>query len=249
MWIDTKRCLFIILIFSLNCLYFGLVLSAPSPVSAREVFEFRLASKPFSPTMCRKLNKESYIRLDIARHRNILLRKVPGQHIPKESDEARKKDYVHFVTLTDLTNGRIQQGAIAFDQRHAVIFQGESTKGISRAKFLAQFGKNQQIIVDIALNTFLRLHSILNAAVDTCRPYPNRITYGTDDEIDRIEAGKQTFKKLVKQYNEHPIRPGPLYYHESGKSQGYVDPEAGKNSNISYQAMNPLNFYVPTAYP
>ena len=199
--------------------------------------------------MCKKVNKKSYIRLHIARHRDILIKKFPGQHIPKESDEARKKDYVYFVTLADLTNGRVQKGAIAFDQRHAVIFQGDQTKGMSRTKFLAQFGKNQQILIDIALNTFLRLHSILNAAVDTCRPYPNRITYSTDDEIDRIETGKQTFKKLVKQYNEQPMWPRPLYYHESGKSQGYVDPEAGKNSNISYQALNPLNFYVPTAYP
>lgn len=248
MWIDGNRILFIILIFFLTCLYVGLVLLAPSSVNAQEVFELRLASKPFSPTMCKKLNKESYIRLDIAGRRDILLRKAPGQHIPKKSGEARKKDYVHFVTLVDLTNGRIQRGAIAFDQRHAVIFQGEQTKGLSRAKFLSQFGDNQQNIADIALNTFLRLHSIFNAAIDTCRPYPSRVTYGTDDEIDRIETGKHTFKKLVKQYNENPLPPGPLYDHESGKSQGYVDPEAGKNSNISYQAMNPLNFYVPTLY-
>ena len=199
--------------------------------------------------MCKKLNKESYIRLDVARHRNILLRKFPGQHIPKESDEARKKDYVYFVTLADLTNGGIQRGAIAFDQRHAVIFQGGEINGVSRSTFLSQFGKNQQVIVDLALNTFLRLHSIFNAAVDTCRPYPPRVTYGTDDEIDRIETGKRRFNKLVKQYNENPMPPGPLYYHESGAFQGYVDPEAGKNSNISYQAMNPLNFYVPGAYP
>ena len=177
-----------------------------------------------------------------------LFARFPGQHIPKKSDEARKKDYVHFVTLADLTNGRIQQGAIAFDQRHAVIFQGEQTRELSRAKFLSQFGRNQRIIVDLALNTFLRLHSIFNAAIDTCRPYPSRVTYGTDDEIERIETGKHTFKKLVKEYNDHPMPSGPLYDHESGKSQGFVDPEAGENTNISYQAMNPLNFYVPAVY-
>lgn len=248
MWIDEKRIQFCILIIYFHTLLLGGEAFSSPLADTYAIFEFRLASKPFSPTMCKKLNKESYIRLHIARHRDIHIKMFPGQHIPKETDEARKKDYVYYVTLADLTNGRVQKGAIAFDQRHAIIFQVGETHGVSRLNFLSQFDENQQTIVDLALNTFLRLHPIFNAAVDTCRPYPSRVTYGTDDEIIRIETGKRTFKKLVKQYNENPRPPGPLYYHESGKSQGYVDPEAGKNSNISYQAMNPLNFYVPALY-
>ena len=228
MRINTNRVFSFMFLFILFGLLAVLVLSTPRHLNAHEIFDFRLASKPFSPTMCKKLKSESYIRLSVAHHRDIILRKVPGQHIPKESDEARKKDYVYFVNLTDMTNGLIHQGSIAFDYRHAVIFHDADSKGLSAEKFLAQFEKNQQPIVQIALNTFLRLHSIFNAAIDTCRPYPSRVTYGTDDEIDRIEAGKYTFNKLVKQFNNHPITSQPLFYHESGKSQGFVDPEAGK---------------------
>ena len=223
--------------------------SAPSLVLADEVFEFRLASKPFAQSMCKQLHTQTTIRLAISQHRAIVIRKVGGQYVPRESDEARKKDYVHSVTLADLTNGLIKHGAIAFDHRHAVIFNTSHPKGISRSKFRSQFQKDEQLILDIALNTFLRLHSILNAAVDACRPYPARITYDTNDEIDRIEMGRRNFIQLVRQYNDDPTPNSPLFYHESGTSLGFVDPEAGKNSNVSYQAMNPLNFYVPTPYP
>ena len=225
------------------------LLGVPSFVLANDVFEFRLASKPFSQSMCKKLKTETSIRLRIAQHRDIALRKVPGQYIPQETDAARKKDYVHAITLADLTNGLIKKGAIAFDHRHAVIYQQNHPKGISRTNFISQFRKEEHAIIDTALNTFLRLHSIFNAAVDTCRPYPARVTYDTNDEIERIETGKVTFIQLVRQYNEDPTPNGPLFYHESGTFQGFVDPEAGKNSNVSYQAMNPLNFYVPTSYP
>ena len=232
-------------------LWCGLVwlLSAPSLVLADDVFEFRFASKPFSQSMCKQIHTNTSIRLAVAHHRAIVLRKVSGQYVPSDRDEARKKDYVHSVALTDLTNGEIDQGAIAFDQSHAVIFQGTHPNGISRSKFRSQFQKDEQPIVDSALNTFLRLHSIFNAAVDACRPYPTRITYDTNDEIDRIEKGRLNFIQLVQQYNNHPTPTRPLYYFESGMSQGFVDPEAGKHSNVSYQAMNPLNFYVPTTYP
>ena len=225
------------------------LLGVPSFALADDLFTFRLASKPFSPSMCKKTRNETYIRLIIAQHRDIILRKVPGQHIPQETDAARKKDYVHSVTLADLTNGLIKIGAIAFDHRHAVIFQDDYPEGISRTQFIAQFQKDEQTIIDKALNTFLRLHSIFNVAVDTCRPYPARITYDTNDEIERIEKGKIDFIQLVRQYNDDPTPIGPLFYHESGKSEGFVDPDAGKESNVSYQAMNPLNFYVPTSYP
>ena len=224
-------------------------LSAPFLVLADDVFEFRLASKPFSQSMCKQLDTQTSIRLAIAQHRALVLRKVRGQYVPQEKDEARKKDYVHSVALADLTNGRITDGAIAFDYRYAVIFQGNHPKGISRSKFRSQFQKDEQPIVDIALNTFLRLHPIFNAAVDACRPYPARITYDTNDEIDRIEMGRLNFIQLVRQYNENPIPTRPLFYYESGMSKGFVDPEAGKNSNVSYQAMNPLNFYVPGSSP
>ena len=231
----------------LGCLAWWL--SAPSLGLADDVFEFRLASKPFSQSMCRKLHTQTHIRLALAQHRAIVLRKVRGQYVPLERDEARKKDYVHSVALADLTNGLIRDGAIAFDHRYAVIFQGNHPKGISRSQFRSQFPKDEQPIVDIALNTFLRLHSLFNAAVDACRPYPARITYDTNDEIDRIEMGRLNFIQLVQQYNDDPTPTSPLFYHESGTSQGFVDPEAGKNSNVSYQAMNPLNFYVPKSSP
>ena len=224
-------------------------LSAPCLVLAEDVFEFRLASKPFSQSMCKKLNTHTSIRLSISQHRALVLRKVRGQHVPQERDEARRKDYVHAVALADLTNGMIKHGAIAFDHRHAVIFQGTHPKGISRSTFRSQFQKNEQPLVDLALNTFLRLHSLFNAAVDACRPYPARITYDTNDEIERIEMGRMNFIQLVRQYNDDPTPHSPLFDHETGKSLGFVNPEAGKHSNVSYQAMNPLNFYVPRSYP
>ena len=172
------------------CCCMAWLLGVPSFALADDLFTFRLASKPFSSSMCKKAMNETYIRLLIAQHRDIVLRKVPGQHIPQEADGARKKDYVHSVTLADLTNGHIKKGAIAFDYRHAVIFEEDHPEGISRAQFIAQFQKDDQTIIDKALNTFLRLHSIFNVAVDTCRPYPARITYDTNDEIERIEKGE-----------------------------------------------------------
>lgn len=249
MWRDEKGVRITRCLFYLGCLLVIGGVDSVFAAHAQEISELKLASNPFSSSMCKKLGKDSYIRLRIAHHRDLVLRTVPGQHVPRNSDEARKKNYVHFVTVADLTNGRIQRGAIAFDQRHAIIFEGDQTQGISRAKFLAQFSPDERSTVTVALNTFLRLHALFNAAVDACRSYPPRITYDTDDEIDRIEIGKLTFTRLVKQFNAHPYPRGPLYHYESGQSEGFVDPDAGKHSNISYQAMNPLNFYVPSGYP
>ena len=72
--------------------------------------------------------------------------------------------------------------------------------------------------------------------------------YETDDELLKIEKGQQTFMQLVQEYNAHPQPHRPLVRYETGKALGFVDPDAGK-PNISYQAINPLNFYIPTKYP
>jgi hypothetical protein len=221
----------------------------PFSVYAEHMLALRLAPTPFSPSMCRISKEDSSIRILAARHRDLFLEIVPGQYQPKNTEQARKKDYVHFVTMADLTNGHIPGGAIAFDSRHAVIFDDAHPKGLSRPKFLAQLSEKQRLIAEMALNTFLRLQPIFNAAVDTCRPHPAFPDYGNDDHLLRIEEGKLSFKNLVQRYNEHPSSPKDLGLFESGTIGGYIDPEAGKNTNISYQAMNPLNFYVPTSFP
>ena len=228
----------------------GICMSAlPFSVYAEHMLALRLAPTPFSQSMCRISKEESSIRILAAKHRDLFLQIVPGQYKPKDTEKARKKDYVHFVTLADLTGGQIPGGAIAFDNRHAVIFDDRHPKGLSRPKFLAQLPENQRLIAEMALNTFLRLHQIFNAAVDTCRPHPAFPDYGNDDHLLRIEEGKLTFKNLVQRYNKQPSSPKNLYLFESGTIGGYVDPEAGKGAKISYQAMNPLNFNVTTSYP
>ena len=156
---------------------------------------------------------------------------------------------MHFVTLADLTNGQIPSGAIAFDNRFAVIFDDTHPKGPSRQKFLTRLPEMQRIIAETALNTFLRLHPIFNAAVDSCLPHPAIPDYANDDHVLRIEKGQLMFKNLVQHYNKQPTSPNNQDLFESGMSEGYVDPDAGKDTNISYQAMNPLNFYVPTLFP
>ena len=220
-----------------------------TPAYADHVLPLHLAAKPFSPMMCKGKGAQASIHIQVARHRDLVLRKVPGQYIPKNSEEARQKDYVHFLSLANLTNGRITNGAIAFDTRHGIIFQDSYPKGISRPAFIKQQPQRLQRFAQLALNTFLHIHPILNAAVDTCRPYPAKIAYETDDEILRIETGKLLYQNLVRQHNLHLQGLGFVIQHETGYTDGYVDPKAGKHSNISYQAMNPLNFYVPTAFP
>ncbi len=225
------------------------IFALPFSVYAEHMLALRLAPTPFSPNMCRITKEGSSIRILAAKHRDLFLQIVPGQYQPKNTDKARKKDYVHFVTMADLTNGQIPDGAIAFDNRHAVIFDDTHPKGLSRPKFLTQLPENQRLIAKMALNTFLRLHRVFNAAVDTCRPHPAFPDYGNDDHVLRIEEGQLTFKNLVERYNEQPSSPKDLYLFEPGTIEGYVDPEAGKGANISYHAMNPLNFYVPTSLP
>ncbi len=216
---------------------------------AEHMLALRLAPTPFSPSMCKISKQGSTIRILAAKHRDLFLQIVPGQHQPKNKDKARQKDYVHFVTLADLTNGQIPSGAIAFDNRHAVIFDDAHPKGLSRPKFLTQLPEKERLVAEMALNTFLRLHPIFNAAVDSCLPHPAVPDYENDDHVLRIEEGQLTFKNLVQHYNKQPASTEELYVFESGMSEGYVDPEAGKDANISYQAMNPLNFHVPTSFP
>ena len=221
----------------------------PSAIYANQLFVLQLAPTPFSSTMCKKTREGSYIRITAKGHRDLIIRKVPGQYVPKNPDAARQKEYVHYIRLHDLTDGRITHGAIAFDPNHAVIFQSSNTKGLSRGRFISQLPPEQKYLAEQAFNTFLRLHSIMNAAVDTCHPYPNRTTYDTSDEILKIENGKRVFRELVQSYNEAPETQKELYRHESGTSQGFVDPEAGQGTNVSYQALNPLNFYVQSQEP
>ncbi len=228
----------------------GFSMSAlPLSAYAEHLLALRLAPTPFSPSMCKISKEGSFIRILAAKHRNLFLQIVPGQYHPKNKEKARQKDYVHFVTLADLTGGQIASGAIAFDNRHAVIFDDAHPKGLSRPKFLTQLPEQQRLIAEMALNTFLRLHPIFNAAVDSCLPHPAIPDYENDDHVLRIEEGQLTFKNLVQRYNTHPAASQDLYSFESGLSEGYVDPDAGKGTNISYQAMNPLNFYIPASFP
>lgn len=231
------------------CIGIGLISFDPFQVHAQGIFTLHLAPKPFSPKMCKKTSDAPLIRILVANHRNLVIRRVLGQYIPTDPNEARVEDYVHFVTLSDLTNRRLTDGAIAFTTHHAVIFTDDHPKGISRTQLVAGLPTNQQAIANTALNTFLRLHSILNAAIDSCRPYPARIVYETDDEILRIETGKHAFQQLVKAFNADPTPQSPLFLYETGKSEGFFDPDAGKGSNVSYQALNPLNFYAPPRSP
>jgi len=215
-----------------------------SVAQSEEIFALRLSTQPFSTLMCKKIRSDENIRIRIANHRDLILQKVPNQFIPKKFEEARKKSYVHFVTFQDLTNSVIPEGAIAFDMRHAVIFTENHHHGISRAEFVAQLPSDQRSIAHRALNTFLRLHPILKAAIDGCRPYPSQARYGTDNEIDKIEFGRMTYRDLAKQYNAHPSPTEELFRHETGKSGGFFDPTTlGKR--VSYHSMNPLNFYRP----
>ena len=244
---DIKKNLQISL--AITCISFTILFVQALLVHADHTLPLHLAAKPFSQTMCKGKGTKASIHIQVARHRNLILKKVPGQHVPKDPDEARQKDYVYFITLDHLTNGQVANGAIAFDARHGVIFQQTYTDGISRPVFIAQQPPRLRPLTNLALNTFLSIHPILNAAIDSCRPYPAKVMYETDDEILRIETGKHRYKNLVRQHNRH-LTPEEFHIrHETGYTNGYIDPEAGKHSNISYHAMNPLNFYVPTTYP
>ncbi|MDH4194000.1 MAG: hypothetical protein OEW33_08435 [Nitrospirota bacterium] len=212
----------------------------------QDILHIRLDPRPFSPALCQSAGQDKAIRIQVAKYRDLTVRQVPGQYKPSELSQARTKNYVHFLSLHDLTDGVVTRGAIAFDRDHAVIFTPEHPKGLARRKFIDTLPQSQQQIGEAALNTFLRLRPALNAAVDTCRPYPPFVTYGSDDEIDRIEAARRTFAQRVHRFNTDPTTSPGFALPESGISDGFVDPDAGRNTNVSYQALNPLNFYVPS---
>jgi len=215
------------------------------PVHAEEVFSLKLDSRPFSPGLCKRQQQGTSIRIKVAQHRNLVIQQIPGQYVPDNPREARSKDYTHFITLNDLSNAALTDGAIAFRGDRAIIFTQTEPAGMSRQTFVSTLPSAQQPIAIQTLNTFLRLRPIINAAIDTCRPYPPTVTYGTDDEIDRIEAGRLTYHAMISAYNENPTPQRPLYIHETGMSDGFFDPEAGRHAHVSYQALNPLSFYVP----
>ncbi len=215
------------------------------PVHAEEVFDLTLDSRPFSPGLCKKQDQRMNPRIKAAHHRDLVIQRIPGQYIPKNRQEARSKDYTYFMTLNDLSNGALLHGAIAFRTDRAIIFTENRPTGMSRRAFVATLPSRQQPIAIQALNTFLRLQPLINAAIDTCRPHPPMVTYGTDDEIDRIEAGRSAYRTMIEAYNKNPIPQQPLFIHEAGMSEGFFDPEAERQRTVSYQAINPLSFYVP----
>jgi hypothetical protein len=222
---------------------FGLLaLAETSTAQSDEVFALQLGTQASSTIMCKKIRPEENIRIRIANHRDLVLQKVPNQFIPQPFEQARKKSYVHFLALQNLTNGSIGQGAIAFDTQHAVIFSEAYPQGISREQFIAQLPSNHVTVANQAFNTFLRLHPILNAAIDGCRPYPSQVTYGTDDEIEKILAGRLAYRDLANQYNVQPSPQKELIRHERGTSGGFYDPRS-QGKRVSYQAANPLNFF------
>ncbi len=236
-------------IIALLTMSLGLLPLVAVPVHADHILTLHLAAKPFSPTMCKGYGPRASIRILIANHRDLVLKRISGQQIPRNADEARQKTYVHYITMADLTNNKVTQGAIAFDSRHNVIFDESHPGGVSRPTFVSRQASSIRPLVNQALNTFLHIHQILNAAIDTCRPYPTKVAYETDDEVLRIETGKHTYLHLVQRHNQQPRPEAFSIRHEAGNLKGFVDPDAGKHSNMSYHAMNPLNFYVPTFAP
>lgn len=216
-----------------------------APAHAEEVFSLTLDSRPFSPGLCKKQLKKTSIRIKAVGHRDLVIQRIPGQHVPQNFGEARRKNYTHFITLNDLSNGTLLHGAVAFRIDRAIIFSENRPTGMSRRAFVSTLPPKQQAIAIQALNTFLRLQPIINAAIDTCRPYPPTVTYGTDDEIDRIEVGRRDYRTMIEAYNNNPTPQQPLFIHEAGMSDGFFDPEADQQRTVSYQALNPLSFYVP----
>ncbi|MDR4459230.1 MAG: hypothetical protein MRJ67_01730 [Nitrospirales bacterium] len=215
----------------------------------QDILSLRLDSRPFSPALCQTSGHDKSIRIQVAKYRDLVIRRVPGQFIPSESGQARTKQYVHFIKLQDLTDGVVPHGAIAFDRDYAVIFTTEYPEGVARSKFMASLPESQQRMGNAALNTFLHLRQVFYAAIDSCRSYPPFVVYGTDEEIDRIEAARRTFAQRVHQFNSDPTASSAFTFHETGMADGFVDPDAGMGTNGSYQAMNPLNFYVSSQYP
>lgn len=191
--------------------------------------------------LCKKSRTEPDIRLAVANHRDLLLQRVPGQHVPGDHEQARRKAYVYFLELADLSDGRLHDGAIAFNTEHAVIFTRQFPKGLARREYIAQLPPEQRIIGEKTLETFLILHPLFNVLIDACRPYPTAVTYATDDEFDKIEAAKRAYREMAKAYNRGSLARRDIPW-EPGTAGGFIDPGAN-GKQVSYQAMNPLNFY------
>ena len=221
---------------------FPMWLWTPQMATAEEMLSFRIDTRPFSTAMCKKIHPLDDIRIRVAHHRDLVVRPVAGQHVPPVTDQARTKSYVHAVPLSDLTNSVIGTGTIAFTSEYAIIFTKEYPVGLSRDTFITQLPKEQQDLANRALNTFLRLHKVFNAAIDACRPYPSKVTYGTDDDINKIEAGRLTYRQLAQEFNRNPNPNTDLIRHERGLSGGFVDPTQNRKG-VSYHAINPLYFY------
>ena len=217
----------------------------PVAASSGEPLPLYLDDRPFSPALCQATGKTKPIRIHVKHHRDLRIEQVEGQFIPPNGRQARSKDYTHFVSLNDLTDGLLAQGHIAFDRAHAIIFTSTFPKGIGRQAFLLTLTESQRPIAERALTTFLRLHPILMAAIDTCRPYPPFVVYGTDEEIDRIEAARHTFTQRVRSFNANQTFVPIANIPDPALDGGFVDPHSAGRANVSYQAMNPLNFYVP----
>ncbi len=209
-----------------------------------ELLPFQLDERPFAPDLCKTTGKDRPIQIHVKHHRAIRLQRIEGQYIPADSTQARTKQYVHFVALSDLTDGIVEVGAIAFDRQHAVLFTPDHPKGIARTAFLRSLPDPQRPMAEQALATFLALHPVFNAAIDTCRAYPPFVTYGTDEEIERIEAARHSFTRLARAYNDHPTAKPAATIPDPVFEGGYVVPQI-PHTNISYHALNPLNFHTP----
>jgi hypothetical protein len=140
------------------------------PVHAEEVFNLKRDSRPFSPGLCKKRHNETIIRIRAAQHRDLIIQRIPGQYVPENPTEARSKDYTHFLTLNDLSNGALNHGAIASWTDHAIIFTQTEPSEMSRETFLPTLPSAHQPIAIQALNTFLRLRPIINKDISDIRP-------------------------------------------------------------------------------
>ena len=101
----------------------GLCLAQPT-MKDENVFRMKLDPKPFSQGLCRTWESGETIKIRAAQHRDLIINRLPGQTIPTDPMHARSKNYTHFMTMQDLTDGKIAQGAIAFRQHQTAIFTG-----------------------------------------------------------------------------------------------------------------------------
>lgn len=223
----------------------GILLCAgmTEPVQAERVYHLKLDTNIFKTSMCKKIHPVQDIRIPVANHRDLILKVIPGQFIPEDPEAARKKSHSHYISIEDLTNGKVSNGFVAFDNQHAVIFHENSPKGTAYDQFLAEIAPKAQDPARLGLNTFLRLHPIFNAAINACRPYPSKVLYSTDDEFDKIETNRIRYRELAADYNRHPGPEAELFIPVKGNSNGFFDPRTN-GRNQSYHVMNPLNFFV-----